>query len=131
MLLVLTLGLAYVVRTCRRARPGGYALAIVLLRARPDGQADARDAAVRAAAPRRLAAAAGGDRPPAAAWRALIVEKLPLLALVVLSSVVTFLAQQRGGAVAELNRAGHARMPNAVVSHVGYVAKTAWPADLT
>ena len=47
---------------------------LAVVRARPDGEADARDAAVRAAAARRLAA-----RPAVRlGWRRLIVEKLPL-----------------------------------------------------
>ena len=64
--------------------------------------------------------------------RPFIAEKLPLFALVVLSSIVTFVAQQRGGAVAELTTVPvMLRVQNAIVSYVGYIAKTVWPVDLT
>jgi Flp pilus assembly protein TadD len=65
-------------------------------------------------------------------WRALIVEKLPLFGLIVLSSIITFVAQQRGGAVAELTTVPVAlRLENAIVSYVAYIAKMVWPVDLT
>jgi tetratricopeptide (TPR) repeat protein len=65
-------------------------------------------------------------------WRPLVVEKLPLIALSALSSVLTFVAQQRGGAVAELTRVPLLlRLENAVVSYVAYLAKMIWPANLS
>jgi Flp pilus assembly protein TadD len=68
----------------------------------------------------------------AAAWRPLVVEKLPLIALVAISSAITFVAQQRGGAVAELTTVPVAlRVQNAVVAYVRYLVKTVWPVDLT
>ncbi|HEV8132764.1 MAG TPA: tetratricopeptide repeat protein [Acidobacteriota bacterium] len=61
----------------------------------------------------------------------LIWEKLPLLALVAASSVLTFYAQHRGGAVQTLEILPlQARLANAVVSYDSYVAKLLWPHDL-
>ncbi len=70
--------------------------------------------------------------PPA--WesaRSLCWEKLPLFALVALSSVLTFLAQHRGGAVASLTYLPlGARLGNAAVTYVAYLGKSLWPAKL-
>ncbi len=65
------------------------------------------------------------------AWTWLAVEKLPFLMLAIASSIVTFLVQRRGGAVASV--AGlplDLRVENAFVSYVRYLFKTIWPADL-
>jgi tetratricopeptide (TPR) repeat protein len=58
-------------------------------------------------------------------------EKIPLFALATLSCIATFIAQQKGGAVqsTELFSPG-ARIANALVSYVLYIAKTIWPVDL-
>jgi tetratricopeptide (TPR) repeat protein len=58
----------------------------------------------------------------------LVLEKLPLFALVGLSSVVTFLVQRAGGAVENVPFA--VRLANAVVAYVVYVQRTLWPASL-
>ena len=72
------------------------------------------------------------ERFAAAAWRPLVIEKLPLFGLVALSSLVTFVAQQRGGAVAELTTVPLAlRFQNAIVAYVRYLAKMVWPTELT
>lgn len=64
-------------------------------------------------------------------WRWLAVEKLPFLALTLVSSVVTFLVQRKGGAVASVvGLPLGARIENALVSYVRYLFKTFWPADL-
>ena len=60
--------------------------------------------------------------------RRLIVEKLPLFALIVASSVVTYLVQQRGGAVENVPL--DLRLANALVSYAGYVVKMFWPVPL-
>ena len=61
----------------------------------------------------------------------LIVEKLPLLALVAASAVVTLFAQRAGGAVASLQSFPPAiRAANAVVSYATYLWRTLWPAGL-
>ena len=63
--------------------------------------------------------------------RPLILEKLPLLALVVASSVITFLVQRAGGAVSPLTGLPlPARFANALVAYVRYLAKAVWPTDL-
>ncbi len=62
---------------------------------------------------------------------ALVLEKLPLLALSVASSAVTLMAQRRGGAVVSLAHTGLGdRLANALVSCVRYLGKHAWPAPL-
>lgn len=61
----------------------------------------------------------------------LVLEKVPLFALSAISSVVTVLVQQRGGAVAGLEAFPMGqRVANALVSYVTYLGKTFWPAGL-
>lgn len=65
-------------------------------------------------------------------WRKLIWEKLPLFALAAASSVVTFIVQQRGGAVRTMEQYSLGeRAANAVVSYIGYIGKMFWPARLS
>ncbi len=60
-----------------------------------------------------------------------ILEKLPLLAVSALASLATIWAQSRGGAVAGLEGLPlDARLANAVLSYLRYLAKTIWPVDL-
>jgi hypothetical protein len=60
-----------------------------------------------------------------------LVEKLPLFGLGLASSLVTFIVQNRVGAVAVLERLSIGdRVGNAMVSYVRYIGKTLWPADL-
>ena len=62
---------------------------------------------------------------------ALIVEKLPLMALAALSAAVTVWAQQRGGALIALDQIPlRLRLANSAVSYIRYIAKTVWPVDL-
>ena len=65
---------------------------------------------------------------PKRSWRALVVEKLPLFALVVVHSVLTFLVQSASGAAnfGERFTLG-ARLGNAVVAYARYLGKTVWP----
>jgi hypothetical protein len=67
-------------------------------------------------------------------WRALrplLWEKLPIFALTLLSSIVTLIAQQRGGAVVPVEAYTiEDRISNAVVSYLVYIGKTIWPSDL-
>ena len=65
------------------------------------------------------------------AIRPLVLEKLPLFAIVTAVAVVTMLVQSGGGAVrmSEKYALGN-RLANAAVSYVRYVVKTFWPADL-
>jgi tetratricopeptide (TPR) repeat protein len=61
----------------------------------------------------------------------LIVEKIPLFALVAASSVVTFLAQSRSGAVSALAALPlTSRVANAAIAYVGYIRKIVWPTQL-
>lgn len=65
------------------------------------------------------------------AFGKLICEKIPLLLLALASSIVTFLAQQKGGAVQglDLYKPG-VRAANAVVAYWAYIGKLLWPKDL-
>ena len=61
----------------------------------------------------------------------LVIEKLPLFALIVASSVITFLVQQEGGALNSLSQAPlDARLSNVLVSYVGYMVNMVWPVGL-
>lgn len=71
------------------------------------------------------------ERNRARSWGALVLEKLPLFALAVASSIVTFIAQQVGGAMGESERLPLVlRLANAVLSYSIYILKTIWPASL-
>jgi Flp pilus assembly protein TadD len=69
---------------------------------------------------------------PAPASPALVLgEKLPLLALAVVSSGLTVFAQNKGGAIETLEQLPLGlRVGNAVVSYVRYLGMTLWPAEL-
>lgn len=61
----------------------------------------------------------------------LILEKIPLFALVAASSIVTFFLQQSGGAVVNLNRVSfYLRFTNAIVSYIKYIINMLWPFKL-
>jgi Flp pilus assembly protein TadD len=63
--------------------------------------------------------------------RGLVVEKIPLFALVAASAVITSVAQSRGGAVRTFTEADAAlRLSNALVSYAKYLLLTFWPHDL-
>ncbi len=64
-------------------------------------------------------------------FRSLLLEKVPLLALAVASSVVTFLVQRRTGAMQLMDAVDlRSRVANAIVAYVGYIGKMFWPSDL-
>jgi hypothetical protein len=64
-------------------------------------------------------------------WRALLLEKVPFLAISAASSLVTVVAQTRGGAVSTLDAIPlTARLSNAVVSYGNYLVKAIWPTAL-
>ncbi len=71
---------------------------------------------------------------PSRLWHSLnrvVTEKIPLFVLSSLASVLTFLAQQRGGAVISAHAFPLAeRVSNSIVAYVRYLAKTLWPTDL-
>jgi Flp pilus assembly protein TadD len=61
----------------------------------------------------------------------LVLEKIPLLGLATVSSLVTFLVQRSGGALESLNTIPlNVRLANAFVTYVRYMEKTIWPHDL-
>ena len=63
--------------------------------------------------------------------RKLVLEKLPLLALAGASSVVTYLAQHRGGATNMIGEVPPGvRVANAVLSCILYIRKALWPSRL-
>ena len=67
---------------------------------------------------------------PSSAQR-LVREKIPFFVLAALASVVTFVAQQHGGAVASFEDLPlGARVGNALISYCRYLGKMFWPTDL-
>jgi protein O-mannosyl-transferase len=70
-------------------------------------------------------------RESAASPRRILLEKAPLLAMSLASSVVTVLAQRSGGSVERLEDFGVGeRLANAASAYVAYLGKTFWPASL-
>ena len=67
---------------------------------------------------------------PKFSWQP-VVEKIPFFALSALSSLVTFLAQERAGAVASLARFPlGARLENIPIAYVRYLTMNFWPSRL-
>ena len=65
------------------------------------------------------------------ALRPLLWEKMPLFALSAFSCIVTFIVQQKGGAVRSIEAfSPGVRIANAFVSYIIYIAKTIWPNNL-
>ncbi|MCX8092529.1 MAG: hypothetical protein N3I86_16640, partial [Verrucomicrobiae bacterium] len=58
----------------------------------------------------------------------LVVEKLPFFGLTAGACVITVWAQSTGGAISEIP--WNIRTANALLSYVGYLQKTVWPAGL-
>jgi tetratricopeptide (TPR) repeat protein len=66
-----------------------------------------------------------------ASAKRLIAEKIPLLAMSAILSIVTFVAQQRFWAVNTLESASlNYRIANAFISYIRYIQKTVWPGKL-
>jgi Tfp pilus assembly protein PilF len=64
-------------------------------------------------------------------WRPAVLEKIPLVALALGTSVATFVVQKQVGAVAGLGVLPlRTRVANALVGYVTYVWKTIWPTHL-
>lgn len=73
----------------------------------------------------------GAPAAPARTWGALLLEKLPLLAISAAVSVLVVIAQRRGGAVASFEQVGLCgRAANAIVSVARYLGNTLWPSRL-
>ena len=67
-----------------------------------------------------------------ASFSRLALEKSPLLALSAVSSVVTYLVQQAGGAMGTILKCPFgARIENALVAYVTYILQMFWPARLS
>jgi hypothetical protein len=74
---------------------------------------------------------ADGSEGLPASWRRLFTEKVPLLGLTLVSSVITYVAQQEGGAVSSFEALPFTtRLANATVSLVAYLGKMVWPLSL-
>ena len=63
---------------------------------------------------------------------ALLLEKIPFLVLAGVSSVITLIAQRKGGAVTSVSVLSfNSRIENALVSYARYIGKAFWPVDLS
>jgi protein O-mannosyl-transferase len=73
----------------------------------------------------------GGGIAARPSLRRLLLEKVPLLALAIASSIVTFVVQRQGGAVMKVEMIDlRSRIGNAIVAYVGYIEKMFWPGKL-
>ena len=71
------------------------------------------------------------ERIRAGVWRRLLLEKIPFLALAIVSSVVVLLAQSRGGSLSDLEQHSLGlRCANSVVAYLLYLGQTFWPRGL-
>ncbi|MEW6599881.1 MAG: tetratricopeptide repeat protein [Nitrospirota bacterium] len=80
---------------------------------------------------RLQSANSGGPVCPQTTLSRLILEKVPLLALCAVTSMLTVIAQKGGGAVADLSLGMGARIANALAGYVQYLWKTFWPVSLS
>ncbi len=61
----------------------------------------------------------------------LIIEKIPFFVLSALSSIITFIAQQKGGAVLDITlHPFRLRLVNAIVAYAKYIIKIVYPTQL-
>jgi Flp pilus assembly protein TadD len=61
----------------------------------------------------------------------LLLEKIPFFALAAAASIVTYVVQKQGGAVAAIETLPlGARVGNALISYCRYLGKTFWPTDM-
>jgi tetratricopeptide (TPR) repeat protein len=64
-------------------------------------------------------------------WTRAVLEKVPFVLLVAISSIVTLIVQEKGGSVSSLETVPFgARLANVVESYINYVWNTVWPAGL-
>jgi hypothetical protein len=71
------------------------------------------------------------SEPPEVSFWILVREKLPFFALSLVAAVIAFVAQSRGGSVADLEVLSlWRRLDNAVLSYVTYAWRTIYPAGL-
>jgi len=57
-----------------------------------------------------------------------VIEKVPLFLLSAVSSIITFIVQQKGGAVSAIPL--NERLANAICSYLAYIGKMFWPINL-
>jgi tetratricopeptide (TPR) repeat protein len=61
----------------------------------------------------------------------LLIEKIPLFAIVIASCIVTFIVQRKGGAMSPSENFGLlVRLANAFISYLQYIMKMFWPSRL-
>jgi protein O-mannosyl-transferase len=73
-----------------------------------------------------------GQSIPGRPWTWLLLEKLPLLAMCVASSVLTLRAQTAAGAVTSFSRYPLSiRLENAIIAYTRYLGKALWPSHLS
>ena len=64
-------------------------------------------------------------------YRTVIIEKIPFFLLSTASSVITFIMQQKAGAMTDITRlALPYRLANAIVSYTAYIGKMLWPINM-
>ena len=98
----------------------------LLLRLGSAEQADAGDVALRHVAAGLLALGALQTEQCVAIGD----KKIPFFAFAALTSVVTFMVQQHGGALSSSKLPLRSRLGNALISYGGYLGKLFWPTDL-
>ncbi|MEA2710308.1 MAG: protein O-mannosyl-transferase [Phycisphaerales bacterium] len=65
-------------------------------------------------------------------WTRLVLEKVPMIAIALVSSVVTFVIQRDCGAMSTIEKSPLGpRLANAAMAYVQYVVKAVWPTNLT
>lgn len=65
-------------------------------------------------------------------WRSLVLEKVPLLAVVILMSVIAILSQGSTGALRGMEEVSIApRLANALISYLAYLWLMVWPVNLS
>lgn len=70
-------------------------------------------------------------RAESTSWTKLVIEKIPLLLISAVFSILTLLTQSRKGAMSDLQQLSLLfRFENALVSYAKYLFKTIWPVDL-
>ena len=73
----------------------------------------------------------GASQSVSPAWMRVVAEKIPLLVLSVLVSVIAYSYQERAGSMAAAAEISlPLRLVNAVVSYAAYLAKVVWPFEL-
>ena len=79
----------------------------------------------------RIAGFAATAYGPTLTWWQIVREKIPFFALAMLSSAVTAIAQQQGGAISSLETVPFTvRIMNTLIAYVIYLRQTVWPANL-